>query len=600
MRRSLMFALFSVLVVPMSLHAADKIPSTPAVDGKASITTEEDDKNAVEESTIGSDDICLNETITFDPSAENPVDIQPGTSVPAETCHCVIGGTPTTPTYSGVGVVTVLNEEGVVTHKISKCDPRGSEITATLGGSESEADIAREETRELLEDAVLTTGSLPDMYERIFAEAGIDTRDIFEGRSREDAARLISDLAFGDSAAKAEAAAEVGIPADQLQRLSANAVRLTPTRPGVVVEVFNNNLSASERNRYLAGDTFTVFNPLTAGDPAAVLAQARCAISTIESGSCQGNYGAVGPATRTGNRAYGRYQVMDFNIPSWTREACGRAYTVNEFVNSPQCQDAVFDRQFGGYIERYGSPENAARVWFGGPGALNNPGADDGYTSVAEYAERFTQIFGEGVPFNGTATAYTGGNGSPFANSSPFQGVLDVIWPGNPYSEQDIDTLISEITGESPQGGNPSSGGLADSVVNFFSSLFGNGSGGGLGSGPVNGSTEGGGGGGSGSGSPSGSAAVTPEVATIIAQPAQALRGKPIIVSWSSLGMSSTEKCSVNMRFGNATSSLAIGNEGSKSIETTATTTVGVHDFILQCTAVNGDSIRRTTSVVVL
>ncbi|MEM7318838.1 MAG: hypothetical protein AAF408_07425, partial [Pseudomonadota bacterium] len=44
--------------------------------------------------------------------------------------------------------------------------------------------------------------------------------------------------------------------------------------------------------------------------------QFRDAIASIESAG-SGDYSAVGPETGKG-RAYGRYQVMDFNIPQWT------------------------------------------------------------------------------------------------------------------------------------------------------------------------------------------------------------------------------------------------------------------------------------------
>ena len=43
------------------------------------------------------------------------------------------------------------------------------------------------------------------------------------------------------------------------------------------------------------------------------------AISSIESGSQGGNYKLVGPATRTGDRALGRYQVMSANVRPWSK-----------------------------------------------------------------------------------------------------------------------------------------------------------------------------------------------------------------------------------------------------------------------------------------
>lgn len=115
----------------------------------------------------------------------------------------------------------------------------------------------------------------------------------------------------------------------------------------------------------------------------------REAISAIESGSRAGNYQAVGPRTRKGDRAYGRYQVMDFNIGPWTQQVLGRAYTPQEFLADPAAQDQVFDAIFGGYVRKYGSPQDAASVWFSGRPLRGNT-SSDGWTSVPEYVQRFT------------------------------------------------------------------------------------------------------------------------------------------------------------------------------------------------------------------
>lgn len=104
------------------------------------------------------------------------------------------------------------------------------------------------------------------------------------------------------------------------------------------------------------------------------------AIASIESKG-SGNYRAVGPETSNG-RAYGRYQVMSFNIGPWTEKHVGRRMTPEEFLNDPDAQDAVFAGQFGSYVEKYGDPVKAARAWFGF-------GESDGYTSGSEYETRF-------------------------------------------------------------------------------------------------------------------------------------------------------------------------------------------------------------------
>ena len=66
-------------------------------------------------------------------------------------------------------------------------------------------------------------------------------------------------------------------------------------------------------------------------------------ISNIESG---GNYNLLGPVTKSGDRAYGKYQVMGSNIPSLDpRKPLARDLTPAEFRADPQAQDAVFQHR---------------------------------------------------------------------------------------------------------------------------------------------------------------------------------------------------------------------------------------------------------------
>lgn len=114
----------------------------------------------------------------------------------------------------------------------------------------------------------------------------------------------------------------------------------------------------------------------------------RDAIASIESQG-SGNYQAVGPVTKTGDRALGRYQIMAANLPEWSQAALGRQVTPQEFMASPQIQDAIFDHRFGQYVQKYG-PEGAARAWFAGEGGMNNPNARDQLgTTVSSYAGKF-------------------------------------------------------------------------------------------------------------------------------------------------------------------------------------------------------------------
>jgi len=89
-------------------------------------------------------------------------------------------------------------------------------------------------------------------------------------------------------------------------------------------------------------------------------------------------------------------------------------------------------------------------------------------------------------------------------------------------------------------------------------------------------------------------------VATIIAQPSGITRGRSVIVSWSSVGMSTNVPCTVTLQSGTTTSVVGQGNEGTRTIETSTTSASGTWNFVLKCTAAtNGTAIERTTSVPV-
>lgn len=121
--------------------------------------------------------------------------------------------------------------------------------------------------------------------------------------------------------------------------------------------------------------------------------QYRNAIASIESDG-SGGYSAVGPTSPKMGRALGRYQVMEANIPQWSKEALGREVTPEEFLSNPQIQDAIFDHKFGGYVNQYG-PEGAAQAWFAGPGGVGKLDRKDSLgTSVADYTNKFRKFGG--------------------------------------------------------------------------------------------------------------------------------------------------------------------------------------------------------------
>lgn len=146
--------------------------------------------------------------------------------------------------------------------------------------------------------------------------------------------------------------------------------------------------------------------PAAAGDAAS-------AIASIESG---GKYDILGPVTKTGDRAYGKYQVMGANVPVWTKTHLGREMTPQEFLASPEAQDAVFKGQFGQYSHKYG-PEGAAKAWFAGERGMNNPNARDQLgTTVQAYADRFSKAYG-GLPYQVAGPAVAAPSAAPVATT---------------------------------------------------------------------------------------------------------------------------------------------------------------------------------------
>lgn len=123
----------------------------------------------------------------------------------------------------------------------------------------------------------------------------------------------------------------------------------------------------------------------------------REAIAAVESRG-EGGYSAIGPVTSSGDRAYGRYQVMGNNIPSWTKEVLGRAMSPDEFLRDHAAQDAVFNAKFGQSVRKYGNPQDAASVWFTGKPLAQGAGRRDVLgTTGAGYVSKFNRELGAGA-----------------------------------------------------------------------------------------------------------------------------------------------------------------------------------------------------------
>lgn len=149
------------------------------------------------------------------------------------------------------------------------------------------------------------------------------------------------------------------------------------------------------------------------------MADYRRAIRAVESDG-SGGYSAVGPVTKKGNRAYGAYQVMDFNIPSWTKRHYGRSLTPQEFLKNEAAQDAVFDGEFGRSLKTHGNFDDATSIWFSGRPVRNAGNSSDGYNTVPQYINKARRALGR-APLPGAS--------GPYGKSAVSEGAMDGFSP---------------------------------------------------------------------------------------------------------------------------------------------------------------------------
>lgn len=116
-------------------------------------------------------------------------------------------------------------------------------------------------------------------------------------------------------------------------------------------------------------------------------------MNAIRAQESNNNYGA----RNKDSGALGAYQVMPFNLDSWSRESIGRGVTADEFMSSPQIQDQIAQFKLNQYLQKYGAA-GAAAAWYGGPGSVahmddNKPQAG-GYPSMRAYYEAILRRMG--------------------------------------------------------------------------------------------------------------------------------------------------------------------------------------------------------------
>ena len=132
------------------------------------------------------------------------------------------------------------------------------------------------------------------------------------------------------------------------------------------------------------------------------------AITQQESG---GNYKALGVWLNMSygrDRAYGRYQVMGANIPSWTAKYYGKRLTPAQFLKSRAAQDAVVRGRLGALVKKYGF-RGAASAWYSGDASLHmSTRPQKGGPSIKKYVD---SVMSRAATFKG-GNAFGGGGGS--------------------------------------------------------------------------------------------------------------------------------------------------------------------------------------------
>ena len=130
------------------------------------------------------------------------------------------------------------------------------------------------------------------------------------------------------------------------------------------------------------------------------------ALAAVESRG-SGDYAAVGPVVTKGQykgqRAYGRYQVMEGNIGPWSKEVMGRPYTKEEWMaNKDGVQDKVTASRLAASYHKHGTWEDAASVWFTGQPLSKGGNRSDGNLTGNQYVAKFQKHFK--MPEGSTAT----------------------------------------------------------------------------------------------------------------------------------------------------------------------------------------------------
>ncbi|MER9188294.1 phage tail length tape measure family protein [Mesorhizobium australicum] len=199
------------------------------------------------------------------------------------------------------------------------------------------------------------------------------------------------------------------------------------------------------------------------------------AIRSIESAG-SGGYSALGPVLKNGNQALGAYQVMKSNLPSWSQDALGKTLSPSQFLADPSAQDAIFEKQFGKYISKYGNPQDAASAWLTGGPLSTGAGAKDVLgTTGSVYVDKFNaavakasdSLGGLDSTVTNTVQSLAGGLGGKGGLAS----ILDGLKPQNFQANTTLSDILGYSGGGAPSGS--SGGGFLGTLLGFLPKLFG-------------------------------------------------------------------------------------------------------------------------------
>lgn len=124
------------------------------------------------------------------------------------------------------------------------------------------------------------------------------------------------------------------------------------------------------------------------------LSRTMAGIAYVESGGAKNPYLLM--SKPSGNdRAYGKYQIMGNNIPSWTQEAIGIKMSPQQFLADPAAQERTAAFHLNKSLQKYGM-DDAASIWFSGRPMNKAGNARDVYgTTVPAYVDKFRRGAGQ-------------------------------------------------------------------------------------------------------------------------------------------------------------------------------------------------------------